>query len=222
VGDISLRQARADESDALAALFRQSRTMALPYLPDVHTPEEDRAFFRDRVFVVCDVWVAEVDGTPTGFCAFRDGWIDHLYVHPAHQRRGVGAALLRKPMSVRERLALWTFQRNANARRFYETHGFRCVRLTDGHDNEEREPDALYEWAPLTAARIMRRRRTMLRRFCGLSREGYEKGRRSASLFCYRFRRLGTHKPAVAGNSNDVILTSRPCQVSFPLRVQHN
>ena len=33
-------------------------------------------------------------------------------------------------------------------RRFYERNGCRVVELTDGSGNEEREPDALYEWAP--------------------------------------------------------------------------
>ena len=46
-----------------------------------------------------------------------------------------------------ERLELWVFQKNDGARRFYERHGFRLVRLTDGADNMEREPDALYAWA---------------------------------------------------------------------------
>jgi putative acetyltransferase len=146
MAEISVRPARADESDGLAALFRLSREAALPYLPDLHTPEQDRAFFRERVFVTCEVWVAESDGTTAGFCAVRDGWIDHLYVHPAHQRRGFGAVLVRKAMEKNDRLKLWTFQRNVNARAFYEAQGFHCVRLTDGRDNEEREPDALYEW----------------------------------------------------------------------------
>jgi GNAT superfamily N-acetyltransferase len=140
-----VRRARAGESDAVAAVFRVSKETALAYLPDLHTPEEDRAFFRERVFATCEVWVAERDGALTGFCAFRDGWIDHLYVHPAHQRSGVGAALLRKAMDANESLQLWTFQRNANARAFYEAHGFLCVKTTDG-DNEEREADALYAW----------------------------------------------------------------------------
>ena len=39
-----------------------------------------------------------------------------------------------------------TFQRNANARRFYEARGFALVRQTDGSDNEEKEPDALDLW----------------------------------------------------------------------------
>ena len=144
--EITIRRARAEESDALATLFRRSRTTALPFLPDLHTPEEDRTFFRERVFVACEVWVADVNGTPAGFCAVRAGWVDHLYVDPAQQRRGVGAALLRTAMEANDRLLLWTFQCNTNARRFYEAHGFRCIRLTDGADNEEREPDALYEW----------------------------------------------------------------------------
>jgi GNAT superfamily N-acetyltransferase len=144
--EVKLRRARVEESAALAALFRLSREAALPYLPELHTPAEDQAYFRERVVVACEVWVAEAEGTAIGFCAFRNGWIDHLYVHPAHQRRGAGSALVRTAMAANERLALWTFQRNANARRFYEAHSFRCVRLTDGRDNEEREPDALYEW----------------------------------------------------------------------------
>ena len=31
---------------------------------------------------------------------------------------------------------------------FYEHRGMRVVELTDGSRNEEREPDALYEWLP--------------------------------------------------------------------------
>ena len=43
-------------------------------------------------------------------------------------------------------LHLWTFQRNAQARRFYEARGFALVKETDGAANEEKEPDALYLW----------------------------------------------------------------------------
>ena len=146
MNDPIVRRAHAGESDAVAALFRLSKEAALPYLPDLHTPEEDRTFFRERVFATCEVWIAERDGALTGFIAFREGWIDHLYVDPAYQRAGVGAALLGKAMDANERVQLWTFQRNAGARAFYEAHDFTCVRTTDGQDNEEREPDALYAW----------------------------------------------------------------------------
>jgi putative acetyltransferase len=146
MADAGLRRAWMGESDEIAALFRLSRVAALPYLPNLHTPEEDRAFVRDRVFAKCEIWIARLDLFMVGICAFRAGWIDHVYVHPAHQRCGIGGALLRKAKETQSGLKLWTFQRNVNARRFYEARGFRCVRLTDGRDNEEHEPDALYEW----------------------------------------------------------------------------
>ena len=41
-------------------------------------------------------------------------------------------------------LQLWTFRRNAPARRFYEARGFALIQQTDGARNEEKEPDALY------------------------------------------------------------------------------
>jgi GNAT superfamily N-acetyltransferase len=120
----------------------------LAFLPTLHTPEEDRGFF-GRAVVEQEVWVWDEDGRVVGFAAVADGMVNHLYVEPGDQRRGIGAALLehakwRLPQGVR----LWTFQRNENARRFYERRGFRCVELTDGSGNEEREPDVLYEWVP--------------------------------------------------------------------------
>lgn len=94
-----------------------------------------------------DVVVAEDATAVIGFVAMTDGMIEHLYVDPEHQRRGVGSALLeeakrRMPGGFR----LWVFQANEPARSFYEKHGVRVVRLTDGSGNEERMPDALYEW----------------------------------------------------------------------------
>ena len=81
-----------------------------------------------------------------GIIAFREGWIDQLYVLPTAQRRGVGKDLLQVAQNAFDRLQLWTFQRNAPARRFYEARGFALIQQTDGARNEEKEPDALYLW----------------------------------------------------------------------------
>ncbi|HEX5262508.1 MAG TPA: hypothetical protein VFW13_03220, partial [Phenylobacterium sp.] len=56
--------------------------------------------------------------------------------------------LLAKALSYERPMQLWTFQQNTRARKFYEDRGFRLVKLTDGLGNEERTPDALYEWRP--------------------------------------------------------------------------
>jgi len=128
----------------VAALFRYTRQTSQPYLPVLHTAAEDRAFFRDRVFCEDEVWVAEDShGVLVGFCAYREGWIDHLYVHPQFQNRGIGSQLLEKAMRTHPHLQLWAFQANDGAIRFYERHGFTIVQQTTGQENEERLPDAL-------------------------------------------------------------------------------
>jgi GNAT superfamily N-acetyltransferase len=148
--DIVIRRAAIDESDAIARLLRHVMKTCLPYLPDLHTPAEDRAFVRDRTFARCAVWVAASPPSGAmihGFCAFRDGWVDQLYVDPAFHRQGLGARLLAQAKAAHPALQLWVFQRNLPAIAFYEAQGFHLVRRTDGRDNEEREPDALYAWA---------------------------------------------------------------------------
>ena len=140
----AIRQANDGDIASVARLFRAVRAACLPYLPHLHTPEEDLAFFRDRVFRECEVWIA---GAMDGFIACRAGWVDHLYVRAERQRRGIGAALLAQAMMTHSPLRLWAFQRNTAALAFYCAQGFREVERTDGSRNEEREPDVLLEWS---------------------------------------------------------------------------
>jgi GNAT superfamily N-acetyltransferase len=135
------------DMDAAAAVHRAAFDQALPWLAGLHTPEEDRQFFRTRLFRACEVWGATDGAELAGIIAFRDGWIDQLYVLPTTQRCGIGTELLGVAKSKFARLQLWTFQRNAQARRFYEARGFVLVEETDGSRNEEREPDARYLWS---------------------------------------------------------------------------
>jgi putative acetyltransferase len=140
-----IRRATPGDVEAVARLHIAVLKACLPYLPDLHSPESVHAFFRDRVFPTSEVWVAATEALD-GFCAFRPGWVDHLYILPERHRQGLGTALLGKAMAVNTRLQLWAFQRNINAIRFYRMRGFRVIRETDGSRNDEREPDALLEW----------------------------------------------------------------------------
>ena len=141
-----LRQLELADMDAAARVHRTALDHALPALAGLHTPDEDRWFYRERVFGTCELWGAFDDAGMTGVLAFREGWIDQLYVLPVAQRHGVGSALLQVAQNAYHQLQLWTFQRNGPARRFYEARGFALVSQTDGGGNEEREPDALYLW----------------------------------------------------------------------------
>ena len=130
----------------VARLHRHVRTACLPYLPDLHTPDEDLAYFHGVAFPGSTFWLAEARNQLVGFAAARDEWLDHLYIEPAWHGRGVGSALLLAVQEGRLRLDLWTFQQNAAARRFYERRGFRPIEMTDGSGNEERVPDIRYRW----------------------------------------------------------------------------
>ena len=141
-----VRPAREDDSEQVAEVYVSSFA-GIRYLPALHTDDEKRAWIIGVVLREQEVWVAEDDGRVVGFASLSEQTLELLYVHPDEQNRGAGTALLERVQERRpDGLRLWVFQRNTGARRFYERHGCALVRLTDGSGNEEREPDALYEW----------------------------------------------------------------------------
>jgi GNAT superfamily N-acetyltransferase len=145
---MQIRPAVPTDTETIEDVFLAAAA-SMTYLPKLHTEPETRAFVRDVLLPNNEVWVAEEAGRVIGFAGLGDDCLRHLYVETEEQNRGVGTALLtaakkRRPAGLR----LWVFQKNLGARRFYERHGFTLVRLTDGEDNEQREPDALYEWRP--------------------------------------------------------------------------
>ena len=127
-----------------------ARAEGMPWLAVVHSPSETLHWMAHVVLATQSVRVATLDGVPVGFSASTDGWLEQLYVRPNHQNKGVGSELFEDACSVSSgSFQFWVFHRNAGARRFYERHGCRLVRMTDGRENEEHEPDALYSKAVL-------------------------------------------------------------------------
>jgi ribosomal protein S18 acetylase RimI-like enzyme len=147
--DFEIRPARSADAEAIADVHLDSRREAMPWLPMLHSREDTIAYFAGHVLLHEEVLVAEVNQLVVGFIALEGDHVDHLYIAPAYQGRGIGDTLLAMAKEVRpDGLMLWTFQRNARARQFYEARGFVAAELTDGSRNEEREPDALYRWLP--------------------------------------------------------------------------
>jgi putative acetyltransferase len=145
---LNLRPATSEDAAAIGALHRHTMQTSLSFLPELYTLEEVIGYAASQILPHNEVWIAEQDGQVCGYIAFAPDWIKHLYVHPDVQGQGIGPTLLAKALEDGCTRRLWTFQRNTRARRFYETRGFVLVELTDGAGNEEKEPDALYEWRP--------------------------------------------------------------------------
>jgi len=111
-----------------------------------HTSDDARRFFRDEVVSICEIWIAECSGQLQGVLALEPPWIRQLAVFPEFQRQGVGTALLCKAReSSPVELRLFTFQRNAAARAFYERHGFAAVAFGIS-PAPELAPDIEYRW----------------------------------------------------------------------------
>jgi len=131
----SIRQYRAADTSALAALFRASARS----VPTHHyTASQARAWastladeagFGERC-ARKSTWIAEIEARIAGFSDLEaDGHIDLLYVHPDFQRRGVARALLEHIESTaRERslLRLYT-EASITARPVFAARGFRVI-----------------------------------------------------------------------------------------------
>ena len=145
--EILVEQAHLGDADAIATVHLTARAQALPWLRPVHTAGETRQHFATIVAREPQFWwVVRLEGAVVAYMRARADVLDDLYVLPRWQGQGVGSALLAHAKALGPSfLRLWTFQRNARARAFYEARGFRSLRFTGG-DNEEGEPDVLYEW----------------------------------------------------------------------------
>src|ERR671914_756497 len=94
--EVTLRLATADDAAAIAALFLASRRAALPYLPEIHSDAETYHWMEHVVLEQDQVWVAVSEDRIVGFVAVAGDHLDHLYLLPGYQRRGIGGRLLAK------------------------------------------------------------------------------------------------------------------------------
>jgi putative acetyltransferase len=132
--------------DRLVARWHETNVASYPYVDahQRHTLDDARTFFRQQVVARCAIWVAHGGEELLGLLALEAPWIRQFAVFPEFQRRGIGAALLRTARDASpSELRLFTFQRNVEARAFYEKHGFAAVAFGRS-PAPELEPDVEY------------------------------------------------------------------------------
>ncbi|MFK0016311.1 GNAT family N-acetyltransferase [Streptomyces sp. NPDC091027] len=142
---------RADDSDARPAadVWLRSFAAALPTVRCAHNEADVRGWFARVLVPRYETWVAVTGSTVVGLMVLNRSELKQLYLDPVWRGRDLGNRFMclakqRQP----DGLALWTFQVNESARRFYERHRFIAVERTDGARNDEREPDVRSVWPP--------------------------------------------------------------------------
>jgi GNAT superfamily N-acetyltransferase len=147
-GKFFIRDYRQEDFDTVTILWRISREKSVPEFQNAkgHFFYEDQGYFRDHILRDDKVWVAELEDRPVAFMAMREDFIDHLYVHPEYQKRGIGKAFLDYARQLSpEHVWLYTLQINTNARLFYEKNGFVAEKFGISPPPES-EPDVEYHW----------------------------------------------------------------------------
>ena len=136
--------ARPEDAPGIAAILTDWID-ATPWMPRVHSHEDDRGFGR---MLVDKGWthVLRDRDVVQAFLSRDEDEVHALYVARGARGRGLGKALLDQAKAARPRLALYTFQANLSAQRFYLREGFLEIARTDGADNDEHLPDIRYEW----------------------------------------------------------------------------
>ena len=91
---------------------------------------EGEGLFDDRLWVACE------GGAVLGFVALADAEVTWLYVHPDHQGRGVGTALLRRALAHADADGLAQVETTVldgnRARALYEREGFVLAQTRTG------------------------------------------------------------------------------------------
>jgi len=134
--DIGLRAARAEDyAFALGLYVETIKPYTVAYMDWVD--EEQNARFA-RLWTPADTRIITADGVDVGWLEASESgpevFLKQIYVAPAHQRRGIGSAILRRLLdqwtSTKKPVVLGVLKNNP-ARRLYERMGFAVTGETE-------------------------------------------------------------------------------------------
>lgn len=111
---VEIGAADAARAEAIADIHLRASRAAMPYLRRPHSDDATRAWFAGTLRDDPSGWWVAVSGDRVvGYMQLTGDSVEHLYVSPDWQGRGVGSALLAKSKTLSPgALLLWTFQRN--------------------------------------------------------------------------------------------------------------
>lgn len=131
---IKIRPYQKEDWPVLAHIHDRARREELEWagLLDAFIPFAE-ASVRERLFDGYTVCVALLEEDLCGFAAYSDEELGWLYVDPAHQRQGVGKALVEHVINRTKRpLKIEVLKGNDPALSFYQSMGFSVLQTCSG------------------------------------------------------------------------------------------
>lgn len=138
-----IRPAESSDTDAMVAVWLDASLRAHDFVPGSFWHSQAQAM-RDAYLPAAQSYVDARDGEVTGFISLVDDHLAALFVSPAHQGHGIGAALLGHAQSMRPSLDVQVYAENARALRFYSRHGF--VRTIERVDKATGAQEVVMRW----------------------------------------------------------------------------
>ena len=118
-----IRKYNEPDLEDLLSAWEAASEVAHPFL----TPEF-LASERDNILNIyhpnAETWVYEDGGRVVGFIALIGNEVGAIFVHPSHQKTGVGRGLMDKARELRGELEVEVFVANTIGRAFYAKYGF--------------------------------------------------------------------------------------------------
>jgi putative acetyltransferase len=131
-----IRPYRESDLDDVLDVWHEASLIAHSFLDEEFLATE-REEIAEHWLPIAETIVCENEGCVVGFLALIGNEVGAVFVRPAHQRNGIGRALMDRAQMSRSFLELDVFEANANGRRFYEAYGFeqvgRHLHLPTGH-----------------------------------------------------------------------------------------
>lgn len=121
-----IRKYRDQDLDDLFAAWASATEIAHPFLTQEFLALE-REDIPNLYLPNAETWVFDDGGRVVGFLALIGNEVGAIFVHPSHQRHGVGRQLMDKARELRGELVVEVFKANSIGRAFYAKFGFEII-----------------------------------------------------------------------------------------------
>ncbi|MBU0645238.1 MAG: GNAT family N-acetyltransferase [Alphaproteobacteria bacterium] len=118
-----IRGYKADDTDALIAIWDMAEPLAHPFLSD-EVRDQVRKDMRNIYLPNAENWVLESEGAPVGFIAMIGTEIGGLFLAPSEQGKGRGRHMVDHIVALKGPLTVEVFKDNKIGLPFYQRYGF--------------------------------------------------------------------------------------------------